>query len=263
MTQTEAIGPMIREWRTRRRMSQLDLALEAEISQRHLSFVESGRSAPSRDMVLKLAEHLTVPLRQQNQLLIAAGFAPSFSERKIGDPELEPAMAAVRQILKAHEPNIAVAVDKYWNLIEANAAIAPFLSGVTEASLLEPPVNMLRLTLHPRGLAPQIVNLREWRDHLLMRLHRQNAALADPAISELEEELAAYPSGPRAASGLHPDTALIAQPMRIRMGDAVLSFISTSSVFGTPLDITLSEIALEMFFPADAETAAFMQRMRG
>lgn len=264
MIQTQSsIGPLIREWRGRRRMSQLDLAVEADVSQRHLSFVESGRAAPSRDMVLRLAEHLTVPLRQRNQLLVAAGFAPSFSERKIGDPELEPAMAAVRQVLKGHEPNLAIAVDRHWNLIEGNAAMPPFLEGIEDASLLQPPINVLRLTLHPRGLAPRIVNLREWRDHLLLRLHRQNDAAADPELAALEEELAGYPAGPRTSEALHPDTALIAHPLRIRMGDAVLTFISTISVFGTALDITLSEIAIESFFPADAETAAYLKRLAG
>lgn len=264
MTQTQIpVGPMIREWRTRRRMSQLDLALDAEISQRHLSFVESGRAAPSRDMVLRLAEHLTVPLRQRNQLLVAAGFAPSFAERSIGDPALEPAMAAVRQVLKGHEPNPAFAVDRSWNLIEANAGIGPFLQGVEDPSLLEPPLNVLRLCLHPKGLASRIVNLREWRDHLLLRLRRQTDAAADPALAELEAELAAYPAGPKTTATIHPDSALIAHPLRIRMGDAVLTFISTISVFGTALDITLSEIAIESFFPADAETTAFLRRMAG
>ncbi len=183
MTQAQtSIGPMIREWRAQRRMSQLDLALEAEISQRHLSFVESGRAQPSRDMVLKLAEHLTVPLRARNQLLMAAGFAPGFSERRLDDPALEPAMTAVRQVLKGHEPNPAFAVDRRWNLVEANAGIAPFLQGIEDPELLTPPMNVLRLCLHPKGLASRIVNLREWRDHLLVRLRRQNDAAADPEL---------------------------------------------------------------------------------
>ncbi len=263
LTPAPAIGPMIREWRTRRRMSQLDLALEAEISQRHLSFVESGRAAPSRDMVLRLAEHLTVPLRQQNQMLAAAGFAPGYSERSVGDPALEPAMAAVRQVLKGHEPNPALAVDRHWNLIEGNAGIAAFLASVEDKSLLAGPINVLRLCLHPGGLAPRIENLREWRDHLLLRVRRQNDVAADAKLAELEDELASYPVGPRQAASVHADSALIAHPIRFRMGDARLTFISTISVFGTALDITLSEIAIECFFPADAETAAFLKRMVG
>jgi transcriptional regulator with XRE-family HTH domain len=253
------IGPMIREWRIRRRLSQLDLAADAEVSQRHLSFVESGRSAPSREMVLRLAEHLTIPLRQQNQLLMAAGFAPSFSERQISDPALSPAMSAVRQVLKGHEPNPSLAVDRHWNLIEGNAAIAPFLEGIEEASLLQPPVNVLRLSLHPKGLAGRIVNLNEWRTHLIARLKRQNDAVADPVLAELERELLTYPAGPRTTSQMHPEAAAIVHPLRLRHGGKILSFISTITVFGTALDITLAEIAIESFFPADAETAAFLR----
>jgi len=254
-----SVGELLRDWRVRRRLSQLDLAAEAEISQRHLSFVESGRAKPSREMVLHLAEQLEVPLRQRNQLLMAAGFAPSFVERSIGDPSLEPAMMAVRQVLKGSEPNPALAVDRHWNLIEANAAIAPFLEGVQDASLLAPPINVLRLSLHPQGMAPRIVNLHEWRTHLIERLKRQNDAMADPMLIELEAELAGYPSGPRTSTPLHADAAAIAHPLKLRMGGTILTFISTITVFGTALDITLSEIAIESFFPGDEETAAFLR----
>ncbi|WP_096355951.1 helix-turn-helix domain-containing protein [Variibacter gotjawalensis] len=257
------IGALLREWRTKRRMSQLDLATEAEISQRHLSFVESGRAAPSRDMVLRLAENLSIPLRQQNELLMAAGFAPQFAERKLGDPALAPAMAAVRQVLKSHEPNPAFAVDGRWNLIEANAAIGPFLGLVQEPSLLTEPINVMRLCLHPRGLAPIVMNLREYRDHLLLRLKRQYEASADPKLVALEKELLGYPSGPRTSIPIHPDAAMIAHPLRLRVGDTNLTLISTLSVFGTALDITLSEIAIESFFPADPETAAFLRDSAG
>lgn len=254
------VGSLLRDWRTRRRMSQLDLATEAEISQRHLSFVESGRSHPSREMVLHLAERLDVPLRQRNQLLMAAGFAPSFPERSVTDPALTPAMTAIRQVLKGHEPNPALAVDRHWNLIEANAAIAPFLQGIEEPSLLQPPLNVLRLSLHPKGMAPRIVNLAEWRTHLIERLKRQNDAVADPVLAELEHELLTYPSGPRVSTPVHPDQAAIAHPLKLRMQGTILSFISTITVFGTALDITLSEIAIESFFPADEETAAFLRQ---
>ena len=187
------IGNLLREWRTKRRMSQLDLASEAEISQRHLSFVESGRSAPSREMVLHLAEQLRIPLRKRNQMLLAAGFAPAFTERPITDPSLSPALDAVNLVLRSHEPNPAMAVDRHWNLISANSAIKPFLAIATEPSLITPPVNVIRLSLHPKGLAPLIVNLNEWRSHLLDRLKRQNDAVADPALIELEKEVSAYP----------------------------------------------------------------------
>lgn len=259
-TQTSA-GSLIREWRTRRRMSQLDLAMEAEISQRHLSFVESGRAAPSRDMVLHLAEQLSIPLRQRNQLLLAAGFAPSFSERPLTDTSLAPAMAAVEIVLKGHEPFPALAVDRHWNLVSANAAIGPFLADVAEAFLLTPPVNVLRLSLHPGGVAPRIVNLAEWRAHLLDRLKRQNDATGDPVLVELERELRTYPSGLNGARPVPVEPNAIVHPLRLAHGDAVLSFISTITVFGTPLDVTLSELAIESFFPADEKTRTVLVRL--
>lgn len=258
-SQTSA-GALIRDWRARRRMSQLDLALEAEISQRHLSFVESGRSVPSRDMVLHLAESLAMPLRERNHLLLAAGYAPHFGERPVGDPMLAPAMDAVRMVLKGHEPFPALAVDRHWNLIEANAALAPMLAGVTDQALLTPPVNVLRLSLHPHGVAPNIVNLAEWRAHLLHRLKALIDATGDAELAKLERELRTYPSGANGRPVLtEPNT--IAHPLKLRLGDQILSFISTITVFGTPLDITLSELAIESFFPADPETAAILAEL--
>lgn len=256
-----SVGGMIREWRTRRRMSQLDLAMQAEISQRHLSFMESGRALPSRDMVLHLAEQLAIPLRQRNQLLLAAGYAPSFGERPLDHPSLAPAMEAVRMVLKGHEPYPAIAVDRHWNLIEGNAALGPILAGLEEMSLLEPPVNVLRLSLHPKGLAPRIVNLHEWRAHLIERLKRQNDMAGDPALKALEKELLGYPDGPHQGRPVQVDANAIAHPLRLRMGESVLSFIGTITVFGTPLDVTLSEIAIESFFPADEETAAHLRAL--
>ncbi|MRX33363.1 helix-turn-helix transcriptional regulator [Aminobacter sp. MDW-2] len=257
-TKADTIGGLIREWRTRRRMSQLDLAMEAEISQRHLSFIESGRSVPSREMVQHISEQLEIPLRQRNQLLLAAGYAPSFSEKPLDDPSLAPAMDAVRMVLKGHEPYPAIAIDRHWNLIEGNAALGQLLEGVEDASLLEPPVNVLRLSLHPRGVAPRIVNLHEWRAHLIARLKHQNDTSGDPVLKALEQELLGYPDGQRQGRPIQGNANAIVHPLRIRVGDAVLSFISTTTVFGTPLDVTLSEIAIESFFPADEETAALL-----
>ncbi|MFI0846946.1 helix-turn-helix domain-containing protein [Mesorhizobium sp. IMUNJ 23232] len=255
-------GPLIREWRARRRMSQLDLAMEAEISQRHLSFVESGRAKPSREMVLHLAERLALPLRETNRLLLAAGYAPGFVENGLDEPAMAPALAAVETVLRAHEPNPAVAVDRHWNLVRANAALAPFLAGVADPALLAPPMNVLRLSLHPQGVAPLIVNFAEWRDHIVERLRRLNQAVADPVIMELERELRGYPVpkrlGPPASAR---DYSPIAVPLRVRMNDITLSFISTITVFGTPLDVTLSELAIESFFPADEATAEAMRAM--
>lgn len=260
-TKQNPVGDLIREWRTRRRMSQLDLAMEAEVSQRHLSFMESGRALPSRDMILHLSERLSVPLRQRNQILLAAGYAPCFSEKSLDHPSLAPAMDAVRMVLKGHEPYPALAVDRHWNLIEGNAALAPLLAGVEDASLLEPPVNVLRLSLHPRGVAPHIVNLHEWRAHLIERLKHQNDTAGDPVLEALEKELLGYPDGPRQGRPIQVNANIIAHPLRMRVGDAVLSFISTTTVFGTPLDVTLSEIAIESFFPADEETASRLRAL--
>jgi transcriptional regulator with XRE-family HTH domain len=262
-----AVGRMLRDWRARRHLSQLQLAVDAEISQRHLSFIESGRAQPSREMLLRVAEELRVPLRERNALLLAAGFAPVYRERSLGDPDLAAARQAIDRVLKAHEPNPALLVDRHWNLVAANSAIAPMLAPVTETSLLTPPVNVLRLSLHPAGLAPAIVNLAAWRFHLLDRLRHQLDVTGDPALGNLLTELGAYPATNTFTT--HPDQnstevvefGSIAVPLRIRMGDAVLSFISTTTVFGTPLDITLSELALETFFPEDALTSAALAQL--
>lgn len=259
------IGHLIRDWRQLRRLSQLDLALEAEISQKHLSFVESGRSQPSRDMVLLLAEHLGVPLRERNALLLAAGYAPVYLERALEDPGLQAAKSAIDLVLQGHEPYPALAVDRHWTLLAANAAVARLLSLVADPDLLRPPVNVLRLSLHPGGLAPAIVNLEEWRSHLIARLRQQIRATADPVLAELLAELLTYPvPGAPSQKGPGPapaDESAIVVPLRLRVGDATLSFISTTTVFGTPVDITLSELALETFFPADMETAQALRAM--
>lgn len=260
-TSSPTAGALLREWRERRRLSQLGLALEADISQRHLSFVESGRAAPSRDMVMRLSETLSVPLRQRNHILAAAGFAPVFPERAIEDARFRPALDAIRIVLKGHEPYPALAVDRHWDMVAYNASIAPFLEGISNRKLLEPPVNVLRLALHPEGLAPRIVNLAEWRGHLIGRLRQQIEAAADAGLAELERELSAYP-GPRPTPAHHHDPARdIAVPLRLRLGDEILSFISTVTVFGTPLDVTLSELAIESFFPADPDTAESLRRL--
>ncbi len=255
-----AFGDHLREWRQRRHLSQLDLAGDAEISARHLSFVETGRAAPSRDMVLRLAERLEVPLRERNVLLVAAGFAPAFPNRSLDDPALAAARQAVETVLKAHEPYPALAVDRHWNLVSANAMIAPLLAGVTP-SLLAPPINVMRLSFHPQGIAPLTVNLAEWCGHLLERLHRQCEATADPVLIALYDELKTYPIPARKTPHLVGAESSLAVPFQMRMGDDVLSFISTTMVFGTPLDVTLSELALETFFPADDKTTAFLHGM--
>jgi len=253
MTQiVQPVGALLREWRQRRRLSQLDLASEAEISTRHLSFLETGRALPSRDMVLQLSERLDIPLRERNVLLVAAGYAPVFQERSLADPELQAARAAMELVLAAHAPNPAIAIDRHWTLVAANGSVAPLLAGVDEA-LLKPPINVLRLSLHPKGLAPRVVNVAEWRAHLLERLRRQVDVSADAVLVELLKELRAYPAPSQPPHKVNGASVVV--PFRLRHGNRVLSFLSTTTVFGTPVEITLSELALESFFPADAETA--------
>ena len=253
------VGDLLREWRRRRGLSQFDLAEEAEISTRHLSFVETGRSCASRDVLLRLAEHLDMPLRARNHLLNAGGFAAPCPERRFDDPALDVARRTVEAVLAAHAPFPALAVDRHWTLLASNSAVAPLLAGVAE-SLLAPPINVLRLSLHPEGLAPRIDNLGEWRGHLLARLRQQIDRSGDIRLTALHAELVAYPS--RASVARPADLAGIAVPLRLRVAGTreVLSLISMTMVFGTPVDVTLSELALECFFPADEPTRAALQR---
>ncbi len=258
------VGELLRHWRQRRRRSQLDLAGDAEISTRHLSFLETGRSRPSREMLLRLAEWLDVPLRERNAMLLAAGYAPVFSERPLADPTMEAARRTIQRVLDGHEPYPALAVDRHWTLVMANAAVPLLMGNVEDAALLQPPVNVLRLSLHPRGLAPRIANLGEWRAHLLARLHRQIEVSGDPVLATLLDELRAYPAGAggAASSGdTDHDFAGIAVPLQFLTPAGTLSFISTTTVFGTPVDLTLAELALETFFPADDACAEALRRL--
>ena len=253
------VGDLVRQWRQRRRLSQLELAGEAELSTRHLSFVENGRSVPSRGMLLRLAERLDMPLRARNEMLHAAGFAALYSERPLEAPEMSVARRTVEAVLQAHAPFPALAVDRHWTLVASNAAVAPLLAGVAPA-LLQGPVNVLRLSLHPQGLAPRIANLAEWRAHLLARLQQQIERSGDAQLATLHDELAAYPS--RAGNAPAHGFDGIAVPLRLGVDglDEPLSLISTTTVFGTPADVTLSELALECFYPADERTRAALQR---
>jgi transcriptional regulator with XRE-family HTH domain len=255
------VGDHLREWRMRRRLSQLDLALEAEISTRHLSFLETGRAQPSREMVLHLSDQLEIPLRERNVILVAAGFAPVFPERSLEDPQLAAARRAVDVILKAHEPYPALVVDLRWNLVAANGAVGPLLVGV-DAELLAPPLNVMRVSLHPKGLAPRIANLGEWQAHGLERLRRQVELTADPGLIALIEEIRGYPKPP-APDRRPEDYGDVVIPLQLMMGDTMLSLFGTTTVFGTPVDITLSELTLETFFPADAATAEALRQAHG
>lgn len=254
-THSNSVGDVLRHWRQRRRFSQLDLAGEAEVSTRHLSFVESGRASPSREMLMRLAEPLQLPLRERNRLLLAGGYAPLYSERALDAPEMADALAAVEAVLAAHMPFPALAVDRHWTLIRANAALQHLLTGIAP-HLLAPPVNVLRLSLAPDGLAPAILNLAEWRHHLLARLRAEADSSGDPVLLKLHKELKALP----APASQQPSSALstVAVPLVLThpATGETLSFFSTTTVFGTASDVTLAELTLECFYPADAATRA-------
>jgi transcriptional regulator with XRE-family HTH domain len=264
MMQSRPVGELLRTWRQRRSLSQLDLALRAEVSARHVSFMETGRSKPSREMLLHLAEELDIPLRERNALLVAGGFAPIYSEGNLDEPALRAAREAVDMVLTGHEPYPALAVDRHWTLVASNRALGLLLEGVS-AELVRPPVNVLRLSLHPEGLSPRIVNRVQWRGHVLSRLHHQVDVTADETLAALLEELrelpppggGTWPKGP----AREPDVAGVVVPLRLTSPFGVLSFFSTTTVFGTPVDITLAELAIESFFPADRETAEVLRRV--
>ncbi|WP_018222045.1 helix-turn-helix domain-containing protein [Salinispora pacifica] len=254
-----AVGVMLRDWRRRRRLSQLELSIRADISTRHLSFLETGRSSPSREMVLQLADRLDLALRERNRLLLAAGFAPVYPENALDAPPMTVIRAAIRQVLDGHEPYPAVVVDRGWNLVAANESLS-VLTDLVAPELLMPPANVLRASLHPAGLAPHIVNLGEWRWHLLHRLGRQVEFSGDPDLADLEEELRGYPGG--AAHAVGPMTNDIVVPVRLRRDGRVLNLFTTVATFGTPLDVTLSELSIESFYPADEETARELRSRR-
>jgi transcriptional regulator with XRE-family HTH domain len=257
VAQRPPVGALLRDWRRRRRLRLLELAVQSGVSSRHLSFVETGRSRPSAAMVLHLAERLDVPLRDRNNLLLAAGYAPAYAQRELDAPELGPVREAIEQVLRGHDPYPALVIDRHWGLVSANRALGTLLDGVA-GHLLEPPVNVLRLSLHPDGLAPRILNLAMWRQHLLERLARDALASGDPALVVLHEELAAYPA-PESDDAIDPAFGDIAVPLRLAHGDGELAFLSTRTTFGTAVDVTVAELSIESFFPADAVTAGVMR----
>lgn len=260
-TTRSVAGELLRDWRRRRRLSQLELAIRADISTRHLSFLETGRSAPSREMVLQLADQLDLSLRERNRLLMAAGYAPVYPETPLDEPSMSVIRAAVRKVLAGHEPYPAVVVDRGWNLVEANTSLG-VLTDLVSPSLLAPPVNVLRASLHPEGLAPHIVNLGEWRAYLLHRLRRQVEASGDPVLVELEEELSGYPGDDSGDVELAQVDNIVV-PLRVRRGGRVLSMFTTVATFGTPLDITVAELSIESFYPADEATARELREASG
>jgi transcriptional regulator with XRE-family HTH domain len=255
------VGTMLREWRLRRRLSQFELSLRANVSSRHLSFIENGRSRPSAEMVLHLAERLAVPLRGRNELLLAAGYAPAFMHLELDAPEMGPVRDAIDQVLHGHEPYPALVVDRHWGLVAANRALLALVDGVADF-LLEPPVNVLRVSLHPEGLAPRIVNLSQWRAHVLERVAGDALARGDPALAALHAELASYPDG-RPETAVNPAFAAIAVPFRIRSGGSELSFVTTKTTFGMATEISVAELSIESLFPADPATAQTMHALAG
>ena len=252
------VGDVLRTWREKRRLSQLGLAARADISARHLSFLETGRSAPSREMVLRLAEQLEMPLRERNELLLSAGYAPMYSHIPLDAPQMSAVRNAITQVVAGHDPYPAMAVDRKWNLAASNQAFSIFTESVSP-HLLEPPINVLRLTLHPDGLAPRLLNHGEWRGYLLHRLRIRISRTNEPWLARLHEELAAYPCADRTPDFASIDAgAGIVLPMRLRIGDVALSMFSTVAFFGTPLDVTVSELLVKSFFPMDEQTTSFL-----
>ncbi|MDT4983486.1 MAG: hypothetical protein QOF95_976 [Pseudonocardiales bacterium] len=250
------VGELLREWRERRRLSQLDLSIQAEISTRHLSFVETGRSRPTSEMILRLTDQLEVPLRERNSLLLAGGYAPAYPEHGLDEPELGRVRDALRQVLTGHQPYPAVVINRWWDLVDANASISVLTAGAAPW-LLEPPVNVLRLSLHPDGMASRIANLGEWRAHLLAQLHRRADVTGDARLRELHDELRGYP-GDTAGT---PSPADVVLPLRYRHGEQELSFFSISATVGTATDVTVEELAIESFYPADESTAGTLRAL--
>lgn len=257
-----SFGDHLRTWRQQRHLSQLELADEADISTRHVSFMETGRTNPSRDMVLRLCERLAIPLRERNTLLVAAGYAPMYRERALDDPALAAARQAVELVLKGHEPCPAIALDRCWNVVAANRAAQALLAAHVNPELLVPPVNVFRLSLHPDGLASRIANLAQWRHHLFERLRQQIHATADPALLALQAELLDYPAPEESPPLIMAGEMLgVVMPFCFESVHGMLSLISTTTIFGTPVDVTLQELAVESFFPADAFTAQVLREM--
>lgn len=256
-----SVGDHLRHWRQLRHLSQQDLALDAELSTRHLSCVETGKASPSRELVLRLCERLAVPLRDRNAWLVAAGYAPMYREQRLDEPSMDAARRAVQHILDSHEPWPAVAFDRHWHMVLSNRMVAPLLTGVDPA-LLQPPVNLLRVSLHPGGLAPRIANLDQWREHLFARLQQQIRATGDEALADLLAELRAYPGQtPGSAARLAGEHLGVLMPFLVHTPAGVLHLISTTTVFGSPTDITLQELALETFFPGDEATAQALRAL--
>ncbi|MFJ5260378.1 helix-turn-helix domain-containing protein [Streptomyces sp. NPDC088387] len=260
------VGSLLRAWREQRRVSQLELALRADSSARHISFVETGRARPSEEMVLRLAEHLEVPVRERNALLLAAGYAPRYPETPLDDPALDTLRDGLERLIQGYEPYPALVVDALYQVVAANRGILMILDGLPE-HLLTPPVNAMRITLHPEGLAPRIRNFPEWRGHLLAQMERQIALRRSDRLRELYEEVAAYPVPESETTATAPDgeppqdVPYFALPMRLEHEGRTLSFVSSISTFNTPMDVTVAELAIETLLPADPATVKYLHAL--
>ncbi|MFJ4777060.1 helix-turn-helix domain-containing protein [Streptomyces sp. NPDC088762] len=262
-TATPAVGALLRTWRERRGISQLELAGRADSSSRHISFIETGRSRPSEEMVLKLAEHLDVPMRERNSLLLAAGYAPRYAHTPLDDPSMGTLRQGLERLLSGYEPYPALVVDATYHVIAANRGILMLLDGLPE-HLLAPPLNAMRITLHPEGLAPRIRNFKEWRGHLLAQMERQIALARSEPLRALYEEVSAYPVPDRPGDA-EPDDPVpyFALPLVIEHDGHVLSFVSSISTFNTPMDVTVAELAIETMLPADPATVKYLRSLSG
>ncbi|MDQ2837801.1 MAG: helix-turn-helix transcriptional regulator [Actinomycetota bacterium] len=249
---SQPVGTLLREWRERRRLSQLELSIQASISTRHLSFVETGRSRPTPEMIVRLTEQLDVPLRERNQLLLAGGYAPAYPQHALDAPELAEVRRAMRLILDAHSPYPALVIDRWWTMLDANTAIPALIEGCAP-HLLEPPINVLRLTLHPDGLAPRIANLAQWRGHLLERVRHRVSATGDSRLTDLLDELHGYPGGTQPTPA--PLSSDVVLPLRLRTAAGELAMFTVSAAVETAADVTVQELVVESFYPADESTA--------
>ncbi len=259
------VGELVRHWRTRRRRSQLDLAVEVGVSTRHLSFVETGRSRPSPELILAIAHHLDVPLRERNTLLLAGGYAPRFSQRPFDDPSMATVRASLQRMLDAHDPYPAVVIDRCWNVVSANRAGMVMVHDLPE-HLLGPPLNVYRASLHPDGLARRTTNFVEWAGYLLGTLQRTILLTGDPVLTALQAEVLSYPNVAQVAPLLpgrdHEEPPLLV-PFRISTPVGEVAMFTTLTTFGTPLDVTLDELAVELFYPADDESADRLRDLAG
>lgn len=252
------VGQLLWSWRRRRHLSQLEVSVGSGVSARHLSRIETGRARPSATMILRLGEHLGASLRERNEALMAGGYAPAYRERLLDDAALTRVRGALLGVLEQHEPFPALLLDRRWNIIEANRAFAHLIAGIP-SDVLRPPLNALKLSLHPEALAPRVVNMAQWRAHLLLQLTRRVECTADPHLADLLAELTSYPSDDDHRSSAGVGEMDIVLPLVLRLAGHTLSFFSLSATLTSAGDVTLDELTVETFHPSDEATAAVVR----